>query len=309
MKKFDILSLGSIYLDINSTNFPFTDGLKAETETVGKDYRAGPGGSAVNFSLISSYLGLKPVFIGKVGNDIFGNIVNKQLKKNGIEPALIVSDTHSTNLGMNFINPEGKTLMTVAGSANQSLEANEITQKIYEHLDEISYLYLGGYFKLKQLHDQYPNIIATAKQKGVKIILDHGRVSNNISQHQLDSIKEILPQIDIYLPSKDEFLKVFSCPNIKEGLRIISKLSPSTTTVVKDAENGAFGMNKNNKIIYAESHKIKPINTVGAGDTFNAGFIKAQIDNKSFKESIEFAHKVAAYKISKNKYPTLPDLQ
>jgi len=308
MRKFDILSLGSIYLDINSINFPFKDGLKAETETVGEDYIAMPGGSAVIFSLVNSSLGSKPVFIGKVGNDIFGKIVSQQLKKSGIEPALITSENHSTNLGMNFINPEGKTLMTVVGSANQSLDANEISQKIYSYLDDISYLYIGGYFKLKQLQDLYPEIINKAKQKGVKIVLDHGRVSNTVTKKQIESIKEILPNIDIYLPSRDEFLKVFSCSSIEEGLQKVNQISPQTITVVKDAENGAIGNSKNDETIYTKSHKIKPINTVGAGDTFNAGFIKAQIDNKSFKQSIEFAHKVAAYKISKNKYPTIPDL-
>lgn len=308
MKNFHILSIGSIYLDINSTNFPFTDGLKVETETVGKDYKASPGGSAVIFSLVSSNLGLKPVFIGKVGNDIFGKIVSEKLINGGIEPALIKSDTNSTNLGMNFINPQGKTLMTVVGSANQSLEAEEIVEKTLEYLDDISYLYLGGYFKLKLLQSHYPNIITKAKQKGVKVILDHGRVTNKVTQDQIDSIKKILPQIDIYLPSKDEFLTVFSCSTIEGGLNEVIKINPNITTVVKNAKNDAVGINKNNKIVYSKSLPVTPINTVGAGDTFNAGFIKAQLDGLLFKESIDFAHKVAAYKISKNNYPKLEDL-
>lgn len=304
MKKFDILSLGSIYLDINSTNFPFTNGLKVETETVGKDYSASPGGSAVIFALVSSHLGLKPVFIGKVGSDIFGNIVSKQLEESGIEPALIKSGSDKTNLGMNFINSQGQTLMTVVGSANQSIKASEITEKIYQYLDNVSYLYLGGYFKLKLLQDHYPDIINKAKQKGVKIILDHGRVTNKVTKEQLESVKKILPNIDIYLPSKEEFLKVFSSATIEEGLKNASLISSTTTIVVKDGANGAFSINDSNDLIHIEGLSINPVNTVGAGDTFNAGFIKAQMDGKSLKESMEFGNKAAAYKISKDEYPT-----
>lgn len=308
MKKFDILSLGSIYLDINSTSFPFIDGLKAETETVGKNYSASLGGSAVIFSLVSSHLGLMPIFIGKVGTDIFGNIVSNKLQKSGIKPALIKSDDDKTSLGMNFINSQGQTLMTVVGSANQSIKVSEITQKLYSYLDNISYLYLGGYFKLKLLQNDYPDIIKTAKQKGVKIILDHGRVTNKVTKNQLESIQTILPDIDIYLPSKEEFLKVFSCTTIEEGLQKITQINKNITAVVKDASNGATGVSPGNEITFIKSYKVKPINTIGAGDTFNAGFIKAQIDGKSLKESIKFAHKAAALKISQDEYPSIEKL-
>lgn len=309
MKKYDVLSIGSLYLDVYCLNFPITDGFKIETQTVGKDYTTSPGGSAVIFSSVAALLGLKPVLIGKIGSDAIGDIVEKKLEETQIKTELIKSTKHSTNMSVNYINPEGKNLLTTVGSANQSLSADEILTKVYSYLDSVTYLYLGSFYKLKQLHDHYPQLISAAKAKNVKIVLDHGRVTNVVTRDQINQVKDLLSEIDIYIPSKDEFLHTFSVDSIEAGFQKIKELSSNTTVVVTDAENPAVGMDRDHQVFTADSVAVTPVNTVGAGDTFNAGFITAQIQGKNLADSMQFAHKVAAYKISKNKYPHLTDIK
>lgn len=308
MKPFHTLSLGAIYLDIYCLDFPFVEGFKVETQTVGDSYTTSPGGSVVIFSSAAAHLDLKPVLIGKVGSDAIGEIVTKQLTQLNIKTELLKSKDHSTNMSVNFINKQGKNLLATVGNANQALHADEILPLIHSYLDLTEYLYLGGVYKLQQLLDIYPQIIAAAKVKGVKVVLDHGRVTNVVTPKQINLIKEIIPDVDIYIPSKDEFLQTFSVDTVEAGLEKVRTLTTNTITIITDAEEQAIAMDLDGSILYEKSISINPVNTIGAGDTFNAGFIKAQIDGKSLAQSISFAHKVAAYKISKNNYPKLSDL-
>jgi sugar/nucleoside kinase (ribokinase family) len=309
MKSHKILTLGSVYMDIYCTNFPFKAGFEVETQTVGSDYSVKPGGSAVIFSCVAGNLGLAPILIGKVGQDPIGTLVKNQLKEYKVDTQLISEKDKSTNLSVNFINKDGKNILTTAGTANQSLSAKDIVDNIYQQLEQCSYLYLGSYFKLKQLTSSYRNIISFAKQKGVKVVLDHGRVTNVVTQEQINSVKDILQEIDIYIPSKDEFLQVFGVDGIKKGLKKVRDLAPNTMTIVTDAENLAYGIDRDGSFFKTSSYQINPLNTVGAGDTFNAGFIKAQVDGKNFVDSMNFAHAVAAIKISQNHYPTLEEVE
>lgn len=69
-----ILSFGSVYLDINSLDFPNLNSLNVEEEIVGENYDCVIGGSAANFCSGLSLLGLNSVFISKIGNDSFGRV-------------------------------------------------------------------------------------------------------------------------------------------------------------------------------------------------------------------------------------------
>jgi ribokinase len=302
-----ILSLGAIYLDINSHNFPFDDtGLLKEKEYVASEYALSPGGSAVNFALICRALDLSPIFIGKVGTDSLGGIVKSNLESLGVIPALIESDQVQTNLGINYANDTGETVMTVVGSANQSVSPEDVQKGFMDNVGQINYLYLGGCFKLKSLTDYYPEMAEVAKKNNVKVILDHGRVNNSVTDKDIDMVMKVISNVDYYLPSKEEFLRVWGAESLEEGFELVSKLS-NAIVVVKDGGNGVVGWDGSNKI-EVSSFPIKVIHTTGAGDSFNAGIIKAQSDGLNLEDSIRFGCATAAVNISKIGLPTLAEV-
>jgi sugar/nucleoside kinase (ribokinase family) len=306
-KLYDILSMGSVYLDITALQFPFVTELKAETETVGRDYEVTIGGSALNFSKMCAVLGMKPVFIGKVGNDRPGQIIHELMKETGIESGLITGDNVSTNLGLNFVNSVGKMLLTVVGTANQALSPDDIITKIDLYTDNVNYLYIGGFLKLKQLIPFYPEILQKMKEHGVRIVLDQGRIPNDISEHDLDALRNILSYVDIYLPSEDEFCSLWGEVDLNRGLQKVRQVTQATV-VIKCGEKGATGM-VTSEIIHVPGFTVQVHNTVGAGDSFNAGFIRAQQDGKSFVDCLRFANATAALKISKKILPTLNEIE
>jgi sugar/nucleoside kinase (ribokinase family) len=302
-----ILSLGTMYLDIIYHNFPYGSGLVPNQEVVGNSYEVVPGGSALNFARVCAAIDLTPVFIGKTGKDKTGQLLRELVEEAGIIPAFVQSHKVTTNIGMNYIGEDESSIMTVAGSANQSLAFQEVEDEIAGFFGDIKYLYLGGGFKLKSLLLHYDQIIREAREKKVKIVLDHGRVTNSVTDTEIKIIKKVLPLVDYYLPSRDELLAVWEVAGIKEAIKKIRKVSDAIV-VVKDAESGAYGFSQK-KTVEVPIFKVKVKNTVGAGDSFNAGFIKAQEDGLNFVESIRFACATAALKISQDKLPTVGEIK
>jgi sugar/nucleoside kinase (ribokinase family) len=305
MQKY-ILSFGTCYLDINCRNFNFKESLQIQTETVGSDYELSLGGSALNFARICSNLNLPVIFIGKIGSDITGEIIKNLLKKTKIKSELIRSNYVQTNIAVHYIRSDGRSIMTSCGSANKNLLPNEVIHLIKKNLDKIKYLYLGGCFKLKKFLPVYKKIINLVKNKRIKIVVDHGRINNQVSREDMVIVKEIVKLSDFYLPSYDEFIQLWGVSSITDGLVKIRKIS-STKIVVKNSENDVIGMEGKN-LIRIPPFLIRPKNTVGAGDSFNAGFIKGIELGLSFDKAILFGCATAALKVTTDRLPTIDDV-
>lgn len=300
----EVLSLGSTYLDINASKFPISRLRERQhAEIIGGEYQVAPGGSALNFAQVCAKLDLKPVFVGKIGDDRFGEFLVKSVEDRGITPAFIKSDQVSTNISFNLTDPEGQSIYQVAGTANKSLTPEEVKEKIGEFLDEIKYLYLGGIFKLRNLLPALTDLAASAKSRDIQVILDHGRITNEVGEDDKQIIQNLIGQVDYYLPSRDEFLTAWNAKSIEEGFGKVRKLS-NCVIVVKDAQNGAIGL-ENQQSVTVPAFNVNVVNAVGAGDSFNAGFIKAQTLGLNLKESVRFACATAAVKISRQELPTL----
>ena len=307
MKRAGILVIGGVYVDINVPQFPLgEDGLHLETEIVGQGYQLEPGGSAVNFARICGALGLPTTFIGKVGDDVLGSVLTQLLAEVGIGSTLVVSKDVSTNVSFNMVNPADKSIMAVVGTANQSLTADEVYARAFAQLATSAYLFLGGCLKLKKLLPAFVRLVGDAKAAGVKVVLDHARVPHEATEDEQEIVRQLALLSDVYLPSADEFRELWGVPSIEEGLWRLSKQS-SGVTIVKNGAEGVVTM-INGRLTAIPAFSVNPIHTIGAGDSFNAGFMAAQRKGENVVESIRFGCATAALKISQKQAPTYEEV-
>lgn len=303
-----LLAIGGAYLDINCPDFPFdATGIKPEKELVSPNYVLEPGGSAVNFARLCVALGLETTFIGKVGDDYHGHLLMALLEAAGVKAPLIQDAAVSTNLGINFINPAGSTIMTAVGSANQALHAAELTEYVMPLLPQLDYFYIGGCFKLTTLLPAFTELAQAAKTAGVKIVLDHARIVQNTTKKQLETVKQLALLADYYLPSRDEFLELWEVESVEAGLRVLQNRA-SAEIILKDGAKGAVFL-EGDAIIRSAAFPAQPLHLVGAGDSFNAGLITAQTQGLDLAESVRFANATAALKISHPDLPTFQQVQ
>ncbi len=294
-----IVTLGSCYVDINVANFPFgTEGIPLESELIGGDYELVAGGSAVNFCRKISELGiLKPSFLGVVGNDEMGEMVEKLLEHDGTDSLLLRHDGVRTAVSFNMTSGTGQHVIVVAGTANAHMDES-ILPNLDVELQGAKYLYLGGAFKLKKLQPYFGEVVRLATAHGVQIVVDHGRVPEGSSKEEITAVRELVLASQVYVPSRDEFAKLWDVPTTDDGMALLRQYVPDITMAVKDGGSPVKYQSA------SESGNIQPPrveavgDVTGAGDTFNAGFLSALASVKSLADSVTAGCELAAKKVT-----------
>lgn len=221
------------------------------------------GGSAGNTILGLACLGAKTGFIGKVGNDKFGNFYRDNLIKNGIDEKLSMSNLPS-GVASTFISPDGeRTFGTYLGAAS-SLKAEDLTLDLFKGY---TYLYVEGY--LVQDHEMILHAIKLAKEAGLQVCLD--LASYNVVENDLEFFTTLINDyVDIVFANEEE-AKAFTGKEPEEALAIISEMC--SIAIVKIGAKGSY-IKKGTEQVHAKAITIKKvIDTTGAGDYFAAGFL------------------------------------
>lgn len=221
------------------------------------------GGSAGNTILGLACLGAGTGFIGKVGNDAYGNFFRENLQKRGIEDNLLLSELPS-GVASTFISADGeRTFGTYLGAA-ATLKAEELTLDMFKGY---AYIYIEGY--LVQDHDMILRAITLAKEAGLQICLD--MASYNIVASDLEFFSLLINKyVDIVFANEEE-AKAFTGKEPEEALALIGK--QCSIAIVKVGANGSY-IRKGTEEMKVSAISVEKVrDTTGAGDYFAAGFL------------------------------------
>ncbi len=250
-----------------------------------KDIKAVMGGSASIFACRLAQLDAEVDVFGKLGNDENGRIVLKTLNssKVGIDK-LKIDDSIRTGVTLSLTYPENKAQITSTGGIDV-LSVSDIKPGLFR---KYNHLHVSSIYLQRRLLTSLTEIFEEAKEEGLRISLD----TNADPLRQYDHIDEILKYIDIFLPNESEAKDITGSTNVKEAIMKLSSKVP--IVVIKCGNKGAIG-EINRKIVNVNPIKIEPVDTTGAGDSFNAGFIYYFLNkNKGFKTSLSFANALGA---------------
>ena len=222
------------------------------------------GGSAGNAILGLACLGAETGFIGKIGNDEFGEFFRENLQKNKIEDKLLLSDQLPSGVASPFISPDGeRTFGTFLGAA-ASLKAEDLSLDMFKGY---AYLFIEGY--LVQDHEMILRAIELAKEAGLQICLD--LASYNIVAADLEFFTLLINKyVDIVFANEEE-AKAFTGKEPEEALEMIAKMC--SIAIVKVGAQGSY-IRKGTEELKVEAIAVdKVVDTTGAGDYFAGGFL------------------------------------
>jgi sugar/nucleoside kinase (ribokinase family) len=222
------------------------------------------GSSSAIFACGAARLGLKVAFIGKVGDDEFGRFVIKALEARGVQTQGIVVDPGiKTGLSVILSRGNDRAILTYLGSIS-ALRYEEIDQTL---LAQARHLHLGSYFLLAALLPQVPTLFATARTLGLSTSLD----TNYDPTERWDSgLAQVLAHTDIFLPNETELHAISRQNDLEGALATLAKEVP--LIAAKLGSEGAVAQQQQ-KIFRAEALPVTVVDTTGAGDSFDAGFI------------------------------------
>jgi len=285
MKK--IVVLGSTNTDMVITG----KRIPVPGETVsGGHFMMNPGGKGANQAVAVARLSAKKgpcLFIAKVGDDVFGRDTAARLKKDGIAARLIVDKKEPSGTALILVDAKGQNVISVALGANGTLSPKDV-EPFRKDIEAAAALVM-------QLETPIETVAWAAKvahDKGVPVIL------NPAPARKLP--KSLYPLIDWITPNETEAelltgVKVTDAASAAKAVNVLKKRGVGHVVITmgpKGAYCGDCGK------VYP-CRKVKAVDCVAAGDTFNGAFAVALAEGKGCADAIAFAQKAAAISVTR----------
>lgn len=263
-KKYDIVTALDLCVDFLAdcgTTIPEF----GQKEKLVRDYNIELGGSCSIFAAQTARLGLITIGLGKTGDDFFGRLILNKLNNAHIDTSLIEIDkANKTGVGIALCHDNGdRAILTYIGTID-TLVPEDIPA---ETIGDTRHIHIGSYFLMKKLQPGYPEILIKAKKAGATISLD---TNWDPDEKWGNGINEILPFVDILLLNEREIMALTKTDSILKAANALSDKIP--VIAVKKGKSGALAF-AGGRSYDADSLDIAAADTVGAGDSFDGGFV------------------------------------
>ena len=279
MRTFDVIVVGELNVDIILNRIDRFPELGKEILASSLDVTLGSS-SAIFASNLSS-LGSKVSFIGKIGTDGFAATVINSLQNKGVDTSNIIqSDTLNTGATIVLNFDQDRAMVTYPGA----MEDLKLTDIDFERIATAGHLHFSSIFLQPGIRNDLHILFKKAKSFGLTTSLDP---QWDPAETWDVNLPELLPQLDVFMPNRAEFLSLTAVDTIEEGIEKIGKIAPKLMIIIKDGANGAYGWDGNELIHQPAILNEEVVDCIGAGDSFNAGLIHAFINGNSLKRCLE----------------------
>jgi sugar/nucleoside kinase (ribokinase family) len=250
----------------------------------------GVGGCASNTAAGLCRLGKPAKVLGKVGDDVFGNLVIADLDRLGVDASSVSrSRTHPTSATV-IINVTGEDRRYIhCMGANADFCFSDIDCSV---LDGAKALYVGGYMAMPRFGaEDLRQLFREAKKRALTTILDVVTPSGvSVSR---EHVATMLAYTDVFLPNDDEAYAMTGLRSPQAQADYLARMNPECSVVVTQGRRGALAQRKD-EVIQVGAYAVEAIDESGAGDAFAAGFITGMLQGWSLEETLRFASAVGA---------------
>ncbi|MEE9955872.1 ribokinase [Enterobacter cloacae] len=291
----NLVVLGSINADhiLNLETFP----TPGETVT-GNQYQVAFGGKGANQAVAAGRSGANIAFIACTGDDDTGERVRKQLASDNIDTAPVsVVEGESTGVALIFVNAEGENVIGIHAGANAALTT--------ERVEAQRGIIAGAEALLMQLESPVESVLAAAKIAHE----NHTTVVLNPAPARVLS-DELLALVDIITPNETEAekltgIRVENDDDAARAARALHEKGIGTVIITLGSRGVWASVNGDGRRV--PGFKVKAIDTIAAGDTFNGALVTALLEGKAMDDAIRFAHAAAAIAVTrKGAQPSVP---
>lgn len=281
---YDVLVVGELNVDVILNQI---DGFpEIGKEKIAKDFTVTLGSSSAIFASNLSTLGARVAFLGKIGKDNFGDLIINSLEKKGVDTEFVIRSDHYQTGSTIVLNYDLDRAMVTYPGAMEHLNARDVRDDI---LSEARHLHVSSAFLQPALKKDIVQLFHRAKEFGLTTSLDPQW--DPAEQWDLD-LKHLLPYVDVFMPNRKELMLLTGTKTVEEG---IGKLKDfANVLAVKDGENGAVLYHDGNTTIKPAFLNQDVADAIGAGDSFDAGFISQFIQGKLLSECLEFGNLTGA---------------
>ena len=276
--RFDVVAVGDLNADLVLSGD--VTPVFGQVEKLIDDATLTLGGSTAIFACGAARLGLRVAMVSLVGTDPFGDFLLDTLAARGVNTQG-VRRTHQHKTGLTTILSHGvdRAMLTYPGTLS-TLCRHDIDSTL---VTQARHLHLGCFYLLDALRPDLPDFFAWSRSQGLTVSLD-----TNYDPTKLwdGGIGATLDQVDLFLPNETELTAITHHASWQTGLASLSERVP--TVAVKRGSAGASAT-RNGQTTHATPLPVQVVDTTGAGDSFDAGFVYAHLAGWPLPQMLQFA--------------------
>lgn len=300
MKRFDVIGFGALNVD---TLLKVDKIAGAEEESFIHDYTEACGGSAANTMVGLARLSASVGFVGKVADDHEGQLQIECFQKEGVNTdGIIHSPKGKSGVCLGFVDKKGARALYINPGVNDLIEFREIQAP---YITDTQFLHLSSFVGEKSFRAQKK--LMSFLPDSVKVSFDPGSL---YAQKGLAAIEPIIQNSFVMMPNTVELKLLTGETGIPEGAQKLIEMGVEIVAV-KMGDKGCYVSNGEEKMTL-QPYKVPVVDTTGAGDAFDAGFLYGLVHNRSLEDCGKLGNFVASRSVMKmgarDGLPTREDL-
>ncbi len=300
----EVIAVGDAFVDLiaKTPRFPPRGG-----NVWGEAVKMSPGGTCANFAVAISRLGIKSGFVGSLGDDIYGHFLLEDFVRERVDVSHVkIDDSAYTGIVFAVVDDEGERTFFACGkgAAHTRLAPEDIDPAYFAQARAV---HITGVSLLESpSREALLTAMKEARAKGVRVSFDPNlRLEGDVFPPELlEAIQAALRLSDLVLIADYETVLIFGTTDFGEAAHRILELG-SALAVVKLGSQGAMGVSREGKVIVS-AFKVQVVDTTGAGDAFDAGFLAARVRGLALKDALTYANAVAAISTTKKGARAIP---
>jgi sugar/nucleoside kinase (ribokinase family) len=276
-KVFDILVAGEINPDLVLRGNVIPEFGQVEKVVEAADLTV--GSSSAIFACGAVKLGLKVGFIGVCGDDLFGRFMLEEMSARGVDiSSVVIRPDGQTGLSVILARGNDRAILTHPGLIS-ALTAGDISDAL---LEKARHLHVASYFLQSGLQPGLEGLFKRAHDLGLTTSLD----SNWDPAEKWLGFNTLLEQVDVFLPNENEARSITGRSNLSEAMLTLA--AKPKLSAIKCGEKGAY-LRKGDTEIQVPGLKVDVVDTIGAGDSFDAGFLFGYLNGWELKKTLTLA--------------------
>ncbi|MGH2538947.1 MAG: carbohydrate kinase family protein [Actinomycetota bacterium] len=282
--EFDLLVLGDVNPDLVLRG---TDVAPAfgQAERLVDEAMLTVGGSGAIMACGAARLGLRAAIVGVVGDDLFGSYMRDQLAGRGVNiRGVAVDPNRPTGVTVVLSTLRDRAILTSPGTIGD-LRGSLVDPDL---LRSTRHVHVSSYFLQRGLAPDLPQLLADARAAGASISVDPNWDPSGAWDGGLPAL---FPAVDLLLPNEIEATRLAHTSDLEAAIAALRARGP--VVAVKTGERGAIVLGPGER---AETPAIPTsvVDTTGAGDSFDAGFVAAMLAGETLERCLEIANACGA---------------
>lgn len=265
----DVLVLGDLNPDLLLTGDVVPRFGQAEQLLTGADLLIGGSGAIAAHGL--ARLGVSVALIAEVGEDGFGREMLARIAAAGVEVSRVRRrPDRGTGLSVVLSDGPARSTMTYLGT----IDADPPDWRRPDDVPTAQWLHVSSVYLQRRLAPELPRLLTLARSAGLRVSMD----TNLDPSGRFAGLAELLPLVDLVLPNASEALAMAAALGAltdDPAQAALGLAAHGPVAVVKNGADGALLARPDGSVVTRTGRAIHPVDTTGAGDTFDAAFLAA----------------------------------